>query len=74
MKEYIKMEKTIIKFGDVEIEKQRFQQHKRLISIKTKDINKILVSNKASGEKGFKYFNGYKDAETLDLYAYFIQK
>ena len=68
------MEKTIIKFGDVEIEKQRFQQHKRLISIKTKDINKIKVSNKASGEKGVKYFNGYKDAETLDLYAYFIQK
>ena len=28
------MEKTIIKFGDIEIEKQTFHQHKRLISIK----------------------------------------
>ena len=35
------MEKIIIKFGDTEIEKQIFQQHKRPISIKNIDINKI---------------------------------
>ena len=29
------MEKTIIKFGDIEIEKQKFHQHKTPISIKT---------------------------------------
>ena len=42
------MEKTIINFGDIEIEKQKFHQHKRPISIKNKDINKIVESNKVS--------------------------
>ena len=56
MKVYIKMEKTSIKFGDIEIEKQ-FHEHKRPISIKNIDINEIVVSNKVSfGKKGFKYF------------------
>ena len=41
--------------------KQKFYQHKRPISIKNIDINKIVVSNKVSfGKKGFKYFTGYK--------------
>ena len=39
------MEKTVIKFGDIEIEKQKFHQHKRPISMKNIDINKIVVSN-----------------------------
>ena len=39
------MEK-IIKFGDIESEKQKFQQRKELISIKYIDVNKITVSNK----------------------------
>ena len=47
MNVYIKMEKTIIKFGDIKIEKQKLDQHKRPISIKNIDINKIVVSNKA---------------------------
>ena len=33
LKAYIKMEK-IIKYGDIEIQKQKFYQHKRPISIK----------------------------------------
>ena len=45
---YVKMENTIIKFGDIEIEKLKFHQHKRPISIKNIDINKIVVSNKVS--------------------------
>ena len=58
------MDKKIVKFGDFEIEKQKFHQHKRPISIKNLDINKIVVSNKVSlGKKGFKYFIGYKDAK-----------
>ena len=62
------MEKAIIKFGDIEIEKQKFHQHKLLISIKTRGINKIVVSNKVSfGKKGFKYFIGYKDAKIRPL-------
>ena len=64
MKAYIKMKKTIIKFGDIEIQKQKFHQHKRPISIKDVDINKIVVSNKVFfGKKGFKYFIGYKDTK-----------
>ena len=56
------MEKTIKKFGDTEIEKQQFHQHKRPISIKNIDINKIVLSNKVSfGKTGFKYFIDYKD-------------
>ena len=45
MKGYIKIEK-IIKFGDIESEKQKFHQRKELISIKYIDVNKITVSNK----------------------------
>ena len=57
------MEK-IIKFGDIEIQKQKYHQHKELISIKNIDFNKIVVSNKVSfGKKGFKCFIGYKDAK-----------
>ena len=69
------MEKTLIKIGDIEIEKQKFYQYKRPISIKNIDINKIVVSNKVYfGKNGFKYFIGYKDAKKYDLYAYFFQK
>ena len=47
------MEK-IVKFGDIEIQKQNFHQHKAPGSIKNIDISKIVVSNKISfGKKGF---------------------
>ena len=36
------------KFGDIEIQKQKFHQHKGTISIKTMNFNKIVVSNKVS--------------------------
>ena len=39
------MEKKV-KFGDIEIEKQKFYQCKKPISIKNIDMNKITVSNK----------------------------
>ena len=68
MKAYVKVEKIIIKFGDIEIEKQKFYQQKRPISIKNLDINEIVVSNKVSfGKKGFKYFIGYKGAKIRSL-------
>ena len=38
------METTIINFGDTEIEKQKFHQHKSPILINDIDINKIVVS------------------------------
>ena len=75
LKVYIKMEKAIIKFGDTEIEKQIFHQHKKPISIKDVDINEIVVSDKVSfGKMGFKYFIGYKYAKKLDIYVYLSQK
>ena len=69
------MEKTVIKFDDIEIEKQKFYQYNRSISIKNVDIDEIAVSNKVSfGKKSSKYFIGYKDTKKLDDYAYFFQK
>ena len=57
LKGYIKMEK-MIKFGDIQIQKQKFHQHKGPISIKNIDINKIVISNKVLfGKKGFKFFH-----------------
>ena len=48
------MDKIIIKFGDIEIEQQKFHQYERPISIKNVDINEIVISNKASfGKKSF---------------------
>ena len=62
------MEKAITKFGDIEIEKQKFHQHKTHISIKNIDINKTVVSNKVFyGKKGFKYFISCKDSKVRPL-------
>ena len=41
------MEK-VIKFGDIELQKQKFDQHKEPISMKNIDINKIVVYSKVS--------------------------
>ena len=48
----------IIKFGDIEIQKQKFYQRKNI------DINKTVISNKVSfGKKEFKYLIGYNNAK-----------
>ena len=70
------MEK-VIKFSDIEIQKQKFHQHREPISIKTIDINKIVVSNKVSFGKKKKDLNNSlatKMLKKIDLYAYFYQK
>ena len=47
-----------MKFGDIEIEEQKFLLHKRPALIKIIDINKTLASNKFSfGKKGFQIFH-----------------
>ena len=75
MKIYIKIEKTITKFGDIEIWKQKFHQQKGFISIKNVDISKIAVSNKFPfSERGFKHFIGYKDAKTIKHLNIFLPK
>ena len=69
------MEKTITKFGNIEIKKQKFHENKRPFSIKNIEINKIVVSNKVSlGKKSFKHFIGYKDAKNVRPLCIFLPK
>ena len=68
------MEK-IIKFGNIEIQKQKLHQHKAPISIKNMDNNKIVVSNKVSlDKKAFKYFIGCKDGKKNRLLYILLPK
>ena len=74
MKAYAKMEK-VIKFGDIEFQKQTFHQHKEPISIKNVDIDKIVVPNKVSfNKKGFKCFIGFKDVKKSRPLCVFLPK
>ena len=69
------MEKTIIKFGDIKMKKQKFHQYKRPISIDNIDVDKIVVSKNLSFDKNrFKYFISNKNTKKLDLYSDFFQK
>ena len=46
------MNKEIITFGDIQIEKPKFYLYKNSIFLKDTDINKMLISGKfSSGEK-----------------------
>ena len=57
---YIKMDKDILMFGNIEIEKNKFYNPKTPIFFEDEDIEKVLVCNKISfGEKNSKYFIGY---------------
>ena len=59
-----KMGKENVMFGNIEVEKHKFYQHKSPISIADVDISKILVPNKAPFyKKCFKNFIGYKDGK-----------
>ena len=61
MESIYKNGETIIKFDDIEIEKQKFHKHKRPNSIKNTDVNKVLATYKTSFNKiRFKYFIGFK--------------
>ena len=67
--------KKIIKCGDIEIQKEKFHQHKRPISINNIDIHKIVVPNKVSfGKKESKYFIAYKDAKKNRPLCIFLPK
>ena len=48
IKPYIRMDKKIIKFDDIEIKEYEFQQYKSPILINDIDINKKVVPNKFS--------------------------
>ena len=50
------MDKEILTFGNIEIEKNKFYHNKTPIFLKDVDIEKVLVSNKISfGQKNYKY-------------------
>ena len=54
------MDKEILTFGNIEIEKNTFYRYKSPIPLRDVDINKVLVFNKISfDEKNYKYFIGY---------------
>ena len=63
-----------MKFGNINIKKQKCHQYKSPV-LKNNIHIKKAISNKVSfGKKGFKFFIGYNDAKKLGLYAYFFQK
>ena len=65
----------IIKFGNIEVDEQKFHQYKRPISIKNIDINKIQYLIKSfSVKNGFKYFIAYKDVKAITLLYIFLPK
>ena len=69
------MEKTIIKFGDIKIKKQKFHQYKRPTSIDNIDVDKIVVSKKVSFDKNrFEYFIDYKDTKKIGPLLIFLPK
>ena len=68
------MEK-VIRFGEIEIHKQTFHQHKEPFSIKNVDIDKIVVSNRVSfGKKDLNILFGYKDVKKIRPLCIFLAK
>ena len=56
------MGKEIKTFDVIEVEKEKCDQRRSLVSIYDVNINKIVVFNKVPfGKIGFKYFTGYED-------------
>ena len=54
------MDKEIIIFGDIELEKHKFGRYKTPIFLEDVDIKRVLLSNKiSSGEKNYEYFIDY---------------
>ena len=70
MKAYRNMIK-VKKFGNIEIQRQTFYQHKEPISIKNLYINKLVVSYKVPfGKKDWNIVLASKILKRLDLYIY----
>ena len=55
----IKINKEIIAFGAIEIEKQKINYSRHTVKITNVDVNKILIFNEITfRKKGFKYVIG----------------
>ena len=56
------MSEKTLKFGNIEVNKQKIHTSKQVINLNLVEINKIVISDKFKHRgKGFKYFIGYKD-------------
>ena len=64
-----------VKFDDIKIPKQKFHQHKRIISVKNIEIDKIVVSSKALFvKKDLNILLVAKMIRKLNLCVYFSPK
>ena len=64
------MDKEILTFGDIQVEKHKSYQYKSPISINGVDISKIIVSNRVSlVKKVLNILLGMKKVKKLDLFA-----
>ena len=69
------MNKAIIKFDNIKIEKQKFHKHKIPISIKNIGINKIVVYDRSLFVKRFLDISlAVKILKELDLHVCYSQK
>ena len=69
------MEKTITKFEDIEIQKQKLNQHKRPTLIKQVDIDRIVVYNRfLLVKKDLNNLLVTKMLKELKFYVYFSPK
>lgn len=60
------MNKKVLKFNDIEIEKRKFYSSKSPTTVDDIDIDKITTSNKfPCGKKSFKYFISYKNDKNV---------
>ena len=64
----LKMSKKILKFDNVEVNKEKCHASKQPIDLNLVNVYQILISDKFEhGDKGFKYFIGYKDDNIIRL-------
>ena len=62
------MSKKILKFDNVEVNKEKCHACKQPIDLNLVNVYQILISDKFEpGDKGFKYFIGYKDDNIIRL-------
>lgn len=69
------MNKDIITFSDIEIEKRKFHCSKDSVDVKHVVIDKVAISNQVSfSKKYFKYFIGFKNDEKVKLLCIMLPK
>ena len=60
------MSEKTLKFDNIRVNKKQFRKSKQPIDLDLINVDKIVVSDKfKNSDDGFKYFIGYKEAETV---------